>query len=232
MRDNTDKHPSRFSPLGPLRSATICNTPPRQTHPRQASEITLHRNAKLFAAQAIDGQGALSSQVSDTQYFNQFEDVSPQSHSSRSPSPTGGFSQPTEASPSADGEHWLFWDWKGENSWDYDAMIDHGSPSPSNVPTLSVPSMPIASTPSPKPEPVQVKIEPTAESAETGEENFTDLSPFEKWVIRQIRDAKNDGMSLADCLRNLKKRYDFLDGMQDHYKRILAEIHMLSKDLF
>ncbi|KAJ7770348.1 hypothetical protein B0H14DRAFT_2632622 [Mycena olivaceomarginata] len=57
---------SRFSPLAPLLS-----------HPRKASRITLERTSKLFSSQPVDGQGALCSQVSETQFFEQFDvDVS------------------------------------------------------------------------------------------------------------------------------------------------------------
>ncbi|KAF8180488.1 hypothetical protein K438DRAFT_1768395 [Mycena galopus ATCC 62051] len=229
MKANTNKSTSRVSPL----SSNHSNTRQRLSHPRVASDAALIENSRLFASQPVDGQGALCSQVSETQYFMQFDadiDIStclkslPSSPRPESPLPESpiedgvGTPQPERYT----NEHWPFWDWHKENSWDDDATIGH-SPATSNDVSLLNSDVPAESKPI-------VKSEP--KDAVASELDFTHLSDFEKWVIGRIRESGNDGIRLSTRLPNMKKRLDFLDGMQLHYKRLLGEIHMLSRDLF
>ncbi|KAJ7444233.1 hypothetical protein FB451DRAFT_1440040 [Mycena latifolia] len=79
-RDNV-KQQQRFSPFS-VRDVNI----PSLSHPRRVSESTLKATSRLFASDMIEaegpssGNGALSSQVSETQYFAQSGlDVSAQS---------------------------------------------------------------------------------------------------------------------------------------------------------
>ncbi|KAJ6489505.1 hypothetical protein C8R47DRAFT_1215317 [Mycena vitilis] len=120
----------RFSPLKSPRYPL--------SHPRQASRNTVdsRRTSKLFASQAVDGQGALSSQLSDTQYLGQYGlDSSPRKSSAfttpprkLSPSnlPSLACSPRSTTSPAAsqdgaqDEEEFLAGDYQsGTNSWTY-----------------------------------------------------------------------------------------------------------------
>ncbi|KAF7366707.1 hypothetical protein MSAN_00928800 [Mycena sanguinolenta] len=252
---NSDKPSRRFSPVRSPTHASILHSP---AHPRRASHLACKENHKLFASQAVDGQGALASQVSDTQYFNQFGiDVSadalpssPKSSTSRSfPSLLGAISQPVEpyeASPSTKSDSdsdWLSRDWMGENSWDYDSMTAAPEREPRSCSPLSEDSSPEIH---PKLEPVELQLEPVELQLEPVElqleavqdhksgpvNNFTKLSPFEQWVISRIRESHNGGVPLSTTLQKMKERCEFLDGMQEHYKRLLREIHFLSRELF
>ncbi|KAJ7923556.1 hypothetical protein B0H13DRAFT_2402490 [Mycena leptocephala] len=207
MKTNTDKVSLRVSPL---RSSTISNTPPRLTHPRHASSLTLDHNKKLFASELVKGEGILSSQVTDTQFLMVGVDVSaivssspsapvpsdtivssPNSETPGSPElPDTGLSQPVDENS----------DWSTENSWNYEAMIGLASPSPART-----------STPSPQsksnPESMTVKAEPAGDHVI--DTTFTSLTSFEKWVITRIRESNGDGISFSAWLKGLKERCEF-----------------------
>ncbi|KAJ6474053.1 hypothetical protein C8R47DRAFT_1221300 [Mycena vitilis] len=247
MRPSLNKHHLRFTPL---LSSTLSNTssrlasasptpresPPHHTHPRTASDIAIVRNSKLFASLPVDGQGALSSQVSDTQFFEQFgTDVSgiPSSPSPSLPDISiDGLSQPVEDDDSyPEDKSWNNWEWRHENSWDYDGMLASlESPPPS--PTMSICSRaqsPVAVPVSLKVESTEIKLEPDLPLVT--QSTLGELSPLEIWIVERIRESNSDGVLLAARLQRMKERCEFLEGRHHHHKRLLEEIHFLSRDL-
>ncbi|KAK7006457.1 hypothetical protein R3P38DRAFT_3214510 [Favolaschia claudopus] len=245
MKTNINKScsPQRFSPISP--------------HPRRhASDISTAKTAMLFSTDLVNGQGALSSQVTDTQYFGQYDQSpspSPSTTNSAPGSPCISSPQPADTQPAdtqpriietdpffdVDEPHnsahpMYVWDWIGKEE-----MIDHGA--------LSTPSSTLNSSPSTADE-VSVKREGsnehTRETTVKQEEveevapeplqdvRFSELSDFEKWVICRMRETVKDGVRLSTRLQNLKKSCDYYEAMYHHHKRILREIHFLSRNLF
>ncbi|KAJ6543257.1 hypothetical protein DFH09DRAFT_1088955 [Mycena vulgaris] len=180
---------------------------------------------KLFAAEPVHGQGALSSQISDTQYFAQYDvDVSAvsasasQDYSSGDSTSSedeyanlqdgdllGGISQPI------DDEGWKRWGWERHSPEAADGLPRDTSPSP-----------PGSLTP--------IKLEPDS-VALFQDIQYDTLSPFEKSVIRLVRDSKREGGSFSRWLKGRQKRIEYLEGREAHHLRLLAEIHLLSKNL-
>ncbi|KAF8136040.1 hypothetical protein K438DRAFT_1871693 [Mycena galopus ATCC 62051] len=241
MKSSTTKQtPLLFSPY-----RCLSRTPPRL--PRDALVNAKKTNTKLFASQPIDGQGALSENVSDTQYFDQYGvNVAAKENEESAPifvpeslsSPSSSSEAFTHFDDGSQPDEWLV-AYNEENSWDDAAMrraVLAGTKALSRDPS-----------PVPSEEPVleikfeledEVKFEASNHSAETfhsvaesSETTFTNLSVFENWVIGRIRDSHSNGISFADNLRRLQKRCEFAEGRDHHRRRILAEINMLSRNL-
>jgi hypothetical protein len=58
-----------------------------------------------------------------------------------------------------------------------------------------------------------------------------ELTPFEQWVILRIREAKRDGLSAADSLRQLRDRCQSLQHREADLLSRLREISVLSRGL-
>ncbi|KAJ6478888.1 hypothetical protein C8R45DRAFT_1076626 [Mycena sanguinolenta] len=203
----------------------------------------MKENMKLFASEAVNGQGALSDDVSDTQYFDQYginvaANVSMPFTPSSPGSPRSASSDLGSGAYLEDGSQSEDWyeACMDENSWDDAAMRRRAA----------VGDQVLSRDPSPAPsvEPVTpIKFEPEDEIKFEASNNFTEsfvstkpfnathLSEFEKWVIGKIRDSHTDGISFAENLRRLQRRCEFVEGLDHHRRRILAEIHMLSRNL-
>ncbi|KAK7059474.1 hypothetical protein R3P38DRAFT_3522652 [Favolaschia claudopus] len=226
MKTNTNKlcTPQRFSPVSPL---------PR----RHASNIGSEKTAMLFASEPVNGQGALSSQITDTQFFGQYD---------RSPSPSPKTTKPSPLSPPLTPSQYVE---TQPRDIENDVFSDADSEPDSNSDDWAVISPP-SFTPNPPPSTacdVLVKHEDNGDDAgettvKQEEEDvpleplpdltFSELSDFEKWVICRMRETVKDGVRLSTRLQNLKKRCDYMEDMYHHHKRILAEIHSLSRNLF
>ncbi|KAJ7145019.1 hypothetical protein C8R46DRAFT_1045716 [Mycena filopes] len=267
LRSGTAK--SRFSPLSP--------TPAHHglTHPRTASLHTIaeQRTSGLFASIAVNGQGACSSQVTETQFFGQSiasvgVDVSnfppKDSPVSCASSPFKNTSTPAAQKTSTSPPVWtppVYLDAAPEdddvfteNSWSDDDMrafvyrpycadsdphrLDDGFP-------MDPPALPaqvqvkVAS-----PAQVQVKVEhttpPLVPSAPSGElahqpDNVPtlpfELTPLEQWVILRLREAKRDGISAVDALRQAHRRYLKYKRREAELLSQLQQIHALSRPL-
>ncbi|KAJ7753155.1 hypothetical protein B0H14DRAFT_2635651 [Mycena olivaceomarginata] len=209
---------SRFSPLAPLLS-----------HPRKASRITLERTSKLFSSQPVDGQGALCSQVPETQFFEQFNvDVSCGRESSpittppRREPPASLSKTPTKSSPAttpiiedAEESEFDFGDnyQSGTNSWAWHlpeedeedlSLAETWSESSAQFTPISLMSMdfPLAAL-----VPLRLLKTSTAMLSKTGFRHTRGNQPdaLEQWIIGRVREARQDGISAADgfrCLRN------------------------------
>ncbi|KAJ6587692.1 hypothetical protein DFH09DRAFT_1074904 [Mycena vulgaris] len=183
---------------------------------------------KLFAAEPVHGQGALSSQISDTQYFAQcrlmmsmfllflplplkttrlgtLHPVKTNMRTLKDGDLLGGISQPI------DDEGWKRWGWERHSPEAADGLPRDTSPSP-----------PGSLTP--------IKLEPDS-VALFQDIQYDTLSPFEKSVIRLVRDSKREGGSFSRWLKGRQKRIEYLEGREAHHLRLLAEIHLLSKNL-
>ncbi|KAJ7869103.1 hypothetical protein B0H14DRAFT_2571958 [Mycena olivaceomarginata] len=241
---------SRFSPLAPLLS-----------HPRKASRITLERTSKLFSSQPVDGQGALCSQVSETQFFEQFNvDVSCGRESSPITTPprceplASLDNTPTKSSPAmtpiiedAEESEFDFGDnyQSGTNSWawhlpeedeeDLSLAETWSENSAQFTPNkLDVNGFPIGgSSPPAAAQDLQLQSKPDFTTLEA-----INLTPLEQWIIGRVRDARQDGISAADgfrCLRNWclerERRELNLMARELDLVRRLNEIHNLSKNV-
>jgi hypothetical protein len=79
---------------------------------------------------------------------------------------------------------------------------------------------------------VTVRSEPSTNNKVHAEETIDNLSPFQKWAIQQIRESKCDGITFSVRFQSLKKRCELLDGVKDHHKQLLAEIHFQVRTCF
>ncbi|KAJ7133089.1 hypothetical protein C8R44DRAFT_730286 [Mycena epipterygia] len=252
MKSNTPKQSRRVSPLSP--SPSRANVRPL-SHPREASRVTIaqKKTAGLFSSQAVNGHGALSSQVTDTQYFEQFgvdvSHISP-SDSPATPSPRKhdnlplDFSTPSDCNHSpqsptfaeriqanydewiAQPENEIFW----ENSWaDEDYLGDGHQLDADGYPIdLREPLSPVVkaeSLPSPA---LASPIRGTPVRVKREPDNIAlktfELNPVEQWIIHYVRKTRKGGHSAADGFRRLRDRCQ----AQEDLLRRLKEIHALS----
>ncbi|KAK7006327.1 hypothetical protein R3P38DRAFT_3602392 [Favolaschia claudopus] len=186
--------------------------------------------------------GALSSQVTDTQYFGQYDQSpspSPSTTNSAPGSPCISSPQPVDTQlrdidpffdvdePHNSAHPMYVWDWIGKEE-----TIDHGA--------ISTPSSTLKSSPSTIDSTIdEVSVKREGSNAHTRETTakqeeveevapeplqdvrFSELSDFEKWVICRMRETVKDGVRLSTRLQNLKKSCEYYEAMYHHHKRIL-----------
>ncbi|KAJ6521634.1 hypothetical protein DFH09DRAFT_1097619 [Mycena vulgaris] len=115
-----------------------------------------------------------------------------------------------EISQPIDDEGWKRWGWERHSPEAADGLPWDTSPSP-----------PGSLTP--------IKLEPDSVALFQDIQCDT-LSPFEKSVIRLVRDSKREGGSFSRWLKGRQKRIEYLEGRDAHHLRLLAEIRLLSKN--
>ncbi|KAJ7804349.1 hypothetical protein B0H14DRAFT_3153968 [Mycena olivaceomarginata] len=212
MKTNTDKVSYRFSPL----AARDANTP-LLSHPRKASEDTIARKttAKLFASQANDleaplsGYGALCSQVTETQYFAQNDNLAPFEDAYE---PADSKDMDMDAWPSDDEGNDILAG-TAQPSWEDDIAIEVDD----LAPATSTSALDVSSG-----DPLE---EHTAITSAANE--FTELNEFESWVLERICRAHSKGNSAVKGLRELQMRSI---ALADENARLNARLTQILSD--
>ncbi|KAJ7634449.1 hypothetical protein FB45DRAFT_865197 [Roridomyces roridus] len=246
---NSAKLNNRFSPLSsPSRKINLRSVSLSPRPSRIAAQESLKHTSLLFGTELTGepGQGFFASQVSDTQYYGQYGvDVS-----TMSPVAASGFSQPVDEE---DYKPIKFWDWRHDDAaaWDsteleaveavFSQVHDNGPNSAVVKTEIDEGNARVPVSTQEATTDVNVKPEPRDDSDSDSLDDpneFVRLSSLEKWVVRRMRQAKEEGRAFSDWVRSLKTRAEhrrrLLDEIHSHAergRRLLDEIHSLSANL-
>ncbi|KAJ7601531.1 hypothetical protein B0H17DRAFT_1155269 [Mycena rosella] len=239
MKSNTDKQLLRFSPLRTSSPSRLSSdTPPRLSRPRDASLIADKENTRYNFIPSVKAPNSLPSMVS------MFQLLAHLCRPPRSPmglklcrlrtvTPWGGFPSLSKMKQQT----------KMSGLYGIGAaricgrmMLDVGQMHKvqgiiRKVSCLQILKVRFADVRELQQEEVKPEIKDKAIDTTLPPSDYSNLFTVEKWVIDRMRHAQGEGLSFSTWLQRVQKRIEFLEGLDEHRLRILAEIHLLSRNL-